>query len=320
MSAIALRPYAPGDETSVMALFERGFGYPLSEAMWRHKYAASPWADPTLSQVGVLDGAIVAHLGVVPLPLNVLGATRRAGAVADFVIDKPVRARGLDIPLFDAAHAAMLARRIAVGLSFPNELSVAPLQDRAPRVAMLDKVRLLPGSPAHAALRARVLSQPEIELGFDPTYTLDARYDDLWFSFRKMESLAVAKDRKYLDWKYLKHPENRYTMMALTYGDTMVAVCVCTERRRGLAVLEVIAREKSVDLARELLLRVADHTGLELRFTGWDSWFFREVFADFERRPAYSHHVFARATDPTQAFLYENAINWTLTAGDSESV
>lgn len=321
-----LRPCEAADATAIVDLFHRSFQAPYDLEIWRWKYQRSPWARPELSVVAQLEsGEIIGHFGAMLHPINLVGQPRLAAQGTDVMIDERHRRRGAFRELFEAYLEGIVAAGIPACLGFPNEHSLRGMHLAGHHVAIMEKYHLPLDSPHHARLRERVNAVPEgsrFRFEFNPHYQLDARYDAVWRSCSELESLSVWKDRDYLTWKYDSAPAP-HRLFTLEFGGEIVALGVCRERENRADVLELLARDKNIHAARELLLSLADHylgrRFEELRFVGRDPWFFAEVFADFERRPAFWGHVFVRAANRGEAFLYENPLNWTVASGDSDS-
>jgi predicted N-acetyltransferase YhbS len=324
--ACQVRPCEPADATAIVELFRRSFKTPYELETWRWKYAEGPWARPELSVV-VQRGSseIVGHLGAMLHPINVIGRPRVVAQGTDFMVDERLREQGVFRVLVESYLAGVADAGIPMCLGFPNEPSLPGLQLLATHVAIMEKYYLRLGGAHHTRLRERVNAAPErsrLRFEFDPCYALDPRYDDVWRSCSKLESLSVWKDREYLSWKYGSAPA-AHRFCTLEFAREIVALGVCRENGKQVRIVDLIARDKNIHASRALMLFLADHylgRGFEeLRFVGRDPWFFAEVFSEFERRPAFWGNVVARALDRGEAFLYENPLNWTIVSGDSDS-
>jgi predicted N-acetyltransferase YhbS len=321
-----LRAWRAGDERAVVELFQRVFQEPYSEALWRWKYAEGPYARPELSVIATdVDGAIVGHGAVFCQPLNLIGRKRSCGQVTDLMIDPAAQRTGVGSAIYTRCVSHIQEAGFEVCLAFPNERSAVGLHWHAAHVAIMEKYVLDLGGPRHAALRALVEAVPEderLELTYQPELALDGAVDGLAKTVLEQQSLSIHKDAAYLGWRYAAHPEVRYRVVGLTYGSMLMGLAVVKDEGRTLRLLDLLVRDMRVDLAHRLLLAVADAApegARTLRFTGRDPWFFEHAFAAFERRPAFSHHVFARTPDRDLAYLYENPLNWTCTLGDCDS-
>jgi hypothetical protein len=324
--ALRLRPYEPGDEHAIVSLFQRTFNTPFDLDAWRWKYQRGPWARPELSTVVQMEnGEIIGHLGAMLHAISLVGQPQLVAQTVDFIIDAHHRGQHVFRELFKVFAAHAESSGIPVLMGFPSQHVLGPMHQLGRHVAILEKYHLPLGSEFHTRLRQRVLAVPEaarfgFELNHD--YELDSRFDVIWQSCARLENLSVWKDREYMSWKYVQRPAS-HRFLTLELRGQAVAVCVCRERDRRVAILDLLALDKSIHAAQELLLRIADHyqgRGFEeLAFAGSDPWFFREVFSDFEHRPAFWGSFFVKATDPKKAYLYENPLNWTLTRGDSDS-
>lgn len=322
------RPYAPGDERSICQLFTRSFGRPFSLEEWTWKYRDNPVARPSLSWVGTTaQGEVVGHIGMLPMRLNFLGRPLIGCQSLDGMVDEPHRLGGLARLTFTGAvDSAFKARELVCLLNMPNAQSLFGLQQTMTLMFMMERYALPLGGRAHEALRQR-MENPEPDAhgkrAFLSRYALDERQDALWKSCAPQEHLSVWKDREYLEWKYLRRPNVQYQLLALEQAGALAALAVLHEDGPCAHVLEVMSLRKSVPLAQELLLRVADHCraeGLrELCFVGRDPWYFASVFQDFERQPIFGHHVYTGTFGAEQRFIYETAANWTVTQGDNEN-
>lgn len=322
-----LRDYRPGDEAQVVEMFARIFRAPYDERMWRWKYAEGPYARPELSVIAEgPDGQVIGHGAVFCQPLNLIGRKKDCGQVTDLMIDPAQQKTGVGSAIYARCAENMAKAGFPVCLAFPNERSAVGLHWHAAHVAIMEKYVLVRGDASHDALRAAVEAEPEderLDLTWVPDFELDARVDDLFGSIARAESLSIHKDLEYLAWRYGAHPTHRYRFSALLYGDLLMGLAVLKDDGRTTRILELLVRDKGLRVARRLLLHVADDAPegcQDVRFTGRDPWFLEAALSGFERRPAFSHHVFALAPDRKQAFLYENPLNWTCTVGDCDSV
>jgi hypothetical protein len=99
---VAVRPTAAADLAGLSALYEAGFGRPLSPAEWEWKYRRLPGEGRSV--VAVDDtGAVVAHAGAYAVPARWPGGEALAWQLADFV-GTP---RGLRPPLVRAGRALL---------------------------------------------------------------------------------------------------------------------------------------------------------------------------------------------------------------------
>jgi len=327
MSEFRLRNYQAGDEAQIVKMFSRIFKAPYGDDVWRWKYADGPYARPELSVIAEgPDGEIVGHGAVFCQPLNLIGRKKTCGQVTDLMIDPNLQKTGVGSAIYRQCAENMAKAGFPVCLAFPNERSAVGLHWHASHVAIMEKYVLECGGSSQDALHKLVQSEPEderLDLQWVPNFQLDGRADELFACIAPLESLSIHKDAEYLAWRYGAHPSRNYRMCALLYGDMLMGLAVVYEEKRTLRVLELLVRNKQPKLAQRLLHNIVEDAGpgiTEVRFTGRDPWFLEAALQCFERRPAFSHHVFARATDREQAFLYENPLNWACCLGDCDSV
>jgi hypothetical protein len=130
------RPYRPGDEAALAALFTRVFGRPLTPAMWLWKVRSRPFAVPTV-WVGEADGAIVFQTAGIPLRAHVAGEEVDAIVAVDAMTAPEWRRRGLLAAGTRMAYDAWREAGVAFVMGLPNE-------QWGSRAAALGWMRLFP--------------------------------------------------------------------------------------------------------------------------------------------------------------------------------
>jgi hypothetical protein len=223
-----IRPYRPGDERALVALWTEAFGRPMSEAHWRWKAKGRP---SPVENVGVAvdgdDRPIFQFVGI-PCPAIVLGRPRTVMVGADVVTAPEFRARGVFTAtarrLFDSWRAAGVA--LILGLAndrwrsradvlgyeryFRLERLIRPLHPERllARKTRLAAARRLSGvarlwnwtwdrsAPRDIVVRELERATPEI--------------DALWARAAGAVRTSLVRDRAWVAWRYCDIPERAY--------------------------------------------------------------------------------------------------------------
>jgi GNAT superfamily N-acetyltransferase len=232
MSAAAwhIRPYRPGDERTLVALWSEAFNRPMTEEHWRWKAKGRP---APIENVGVAvaadDRPIFQFVGI-PCPAVVLGKPRTVMVGADVVTDPEFRRRGVFTAtvhrLFDTWREAGVAlvlglandlwgsRADALGYerSFPLRWLVRPLR---PERVLARKTRL-PGLGRLRGLgnlwnRAWDCATPVAsDITVRPLPSATDEIDTIWERGSRHVSTSLVRDRAWVTWRYGRSPEGAH--------------------------------------------------------------------------------------------------------------
>jgi hypothetical protein len=287
-----------------------------------------------------------------PFPLNVGGVRHLAGHSLDLVVHRDFRRQGIfevtgrhaEETLRQAGGTALVAfpnassypgfvrslgwkrliepERWTYRLGVRGELNarvrvpaVAAVADAAFRVYAEGKLRRL-------VARARAATP-----GYTVTHSsrVPAAMDALWAREAKVAPLSVWKDATYMDWRYVRHPDHRFTFHSLERAGELAGVCVSVVRGGIVLLCELLVPERDAAAGYRLLLetclaRAADRAD-RIQFLGRDPGYFATVFRDFVRRPAPENVFVGRAiADDALTGRMADIGNWTLTYGDGDFV
>ena len=338
--------YRTDDKRAVEALYRRVFGNDAGEASrlrweWQyHRNPNNPGHDPEI-WIAREGPAIVGQYATMPVRLS-LGGREIQGSWGMDVMVAPERQRqGLGELLFrmwDRNVGASLglglsdsSYRLFQKLRWPDvgpvPMLVKPLTRRAFRRAnwpvglnrlvsalMLPVVKVVARSRPLAA-EVRMIQR------FDDTFT------DLWEQLAPAFDLAVRRDARYLNWKYVSAPHVRYSIAALRRDDRNVGYAVYRhvhEPRGRVTLLVDYLVDPADESGFETLLRWVDR---EARAADSDKIRVFAMHAGFRKILKRSGYFGAKSTmefvvkvngidvDPS---FYEKTSNWHVTLGDSD--
>jgi len=258
VAAWIIRPYEPGDESALVALYERVFGRPMSVAHWRWKLGHAGRV-PNVFVAVVRDGTgdrIVSQCAAIPL--RYLGPTGELHAMVavDAMTDPDFRRQGLLTAVHrqgygvwrDAGFAFVAglpnqqwgsrARALGWRELFPLAWRLHPLRlDRivARRYGLLAQtVARMANAPWNIYWARRRRTNSEIHIR---RVTTAHCFDDFW---RRLETsrgqrsiCTLVRDREWIDWRYLSAPDSTYVVLIAEADDAVVGYAVCRLRVDG---------------------------------------------------------------------------------------
>jgi GNAT superfamily N-acetyltransferase len=277
-----VRPYRPGDETRIIELFERTFGRPMGRGEnaehWKWEFLSNP-----SGRVAVLlaecGPRLAAQYAVLPLRVQMNGVVRDAALSLDTATDPDFRGRGLFPRLARQLYSDLAADGFAAVFGFPNAAS-APIFFRKLGWAELAPfpllVKLSPGAVARvlaskgtpgrfaapfakavwSVMNRRVRAVPR-SFESEPVADFPEESDALWERARTGKRICVVRDRRYLSWRYSRHPDGVYRSHVLRERGSLVgSLVMLVEERfslRSAFVMDLLAEESRPDVAAALV-------------------------------------------------------------------
>lgn len=219
-----IRSYRPGDEASILELFEISFNSRRPVAWWRWEYADNPHGAFAISLAFDRQGLVAQYAGY-PVPLWSADPSLD-GLVANQVGDTmtAVRVRGAgrgatSVLVRTAKHffAAHCAGKVAfnygfntanirtISTSYNESSEIEPVPFRRAAIAALR-------FPGRTARRVTTLLH---NYTTSSTTSVDGEWDDAFAAHAPSYGLLVRRDARYLRWRYLEHPVLKYSIVAL---------------------------------------------------------------------------------------------------------
>jgi hypothetical protein len=231
LSEFTIREYQPGDETGILASLNRIFAavdpsfVPRSLAHWCWQYRENPSGARMLIAVAA-DGTVAGHFGDLLQRVWLEGEAALFGQGVDHFAD-PAYRRGLRRGSLLALLGNTIAER--VGGSGPERDSImwgAPVPAAWRVGKTMVKYELIrtqlklvaePGSMGAAAA-------PGVELEELSEFPADVA--DLCTRAAPAFGAMAVRDKAQLDWRFVRHPLQRYTLVAARRGAGLVGYAV----------------------------------------------------------------------------------------------
>jgi GNAT superfamily N-acetyltransferase len=233
-----LRPYRPGDERVILALFEASFGRPLSLAYWRWCYRDHPAGGPWIELAWDGD-RLASHYAVCATTLSIEGKPVPAALSMTTMTHPAYRGRGLFPRLAKRLYARLEAERIALVYGFPNAAShrgfVRELGWRDLYEIPTLRLSLAATSPREQPPQVQPMAAP------------DARLDRLWQRIKTRFAVWSWRDARHLTWRFAASPDGGYTFAAWEDGSEIRGyVAVKRYPGRSLDIIDLIAESEEV--------------------------------------------------------------------------
>ena len=230
-SAIRVRPYRAGDEHELAALFRRSFGRPSTDAHWRWKLR---WPECPVDNVWLAqaEDRLVFQYAGIPTRFSLNHRPADMMVSVDTMTAPEFRRRGLLTRVASEAYARWRDAGIAFVMGLPNDQwgsrsdalgwqPLFPLQWLArplhPEVILARRWRApllnratLPAALWNGLWDARVRADPSVRL--EQVSAAGDAFDDLWRTVEPGWALSTIRDRRWVDWRFLKSPTRAYSV------------------------------------------------------------------------------------------------------------
>lgn len=230
-NAIQVQPYSLGDESDLVALFQRVYGRSSTTDHWRWKLQ---WPDCPVDNVWLArtEDEPIFQYAAIPTRFSLNHRTVTMMVSVDTMTAPEFRRRGLLTRVASRAYAQWRDGGIAFVIGLPNDQwgsrldalgfqSLFPLQwlmrplrpevmiARRLRVPVLDRATL-PAALWNSLLNTGIRKDPAVSL--EPVSHADGAFDELWHTLERAWAFSTVRDSRWVDWRFLKSPTRSYTV------------------------------------------------------------------------------------------------------------
>lgn len=252
--------YRDEDRRAVDTLYRRVFGHDLANASqlrWTWQYVRNPNTPPDGLQIWLArEGpTVIGQYAAMPVRLQIEGGEIAGSWGMDVMVAPERQRQGVGELLFrswDRQVGAALgiglsapSRRLFEKLKWPGLVPVPclmrPLSRRAlRRAAWPMPLNRLISAVTYPYIRFVARLRP-LGAQIEPIRHFDTRFDELWERVKPAFALAVRRDARYLNWRYVEPPHVRYSIVALKRDETIggYAVYRHVQEPRGRVTLLV---------------------------------------------------------------------------------
>jgi hypothetical protein len=240
----SVRELQRADAPAMRALFAHIFKKEMSQSLWDWKYAR-----PQSATLGIWRGGeLIAHYGGMGFDVSYKGTPGTAVQICDVMVNPSVRHAVRRQSPFFLATSAFLERYIGyanpwqIGYGFPSDRHMdlaAHLKLYAP-VGRMWELHWDLAAPPRAPL---LLTARSLDLA---AFASRRRIiDELGAQQRAdlAERIVVRKDAEWVEWRYLRHPQERYEVLLVTHrlSGKPIGACVLKLEPDRVLWMEVLA-------------------------------------------------------------------------------
>jgi hypothetical protein len=323
-----VRPYRPGDEERILALFRCVFGVDRSLEQWRWRFRDNP-AGLTIRLAETPSGELVGQYAGLPVRMAWGDRTLVFTQIIDVMVDPRLRQGLKRAGLFAALANRFIADyggpdRISGGFGFPTPEALRIGRRVAGYIPLHPVVSLIRPVGRHGGdRRSRLAGLFRVEA----TDRFDGEIDRLWERVRPELPVAGVRDACYLNWRYADCPDVGYQMLVARHrlGGAPAGAAILRLGVRGEpigALVDWLVPRRATSAALALVGRceaLAKDAGME-RLAAWFppySWPYRWLLESGFRQERTIYQFVALPTSPVVSLDWARD-RWYYAMGDSD--
>ncbi|MGY3715231.1 GNAT family N-acetyltransferase [Sutcliffiella cohnii] len=237
---MSVRPYKLGDKEKIQELFEVVFKHKRTELLWSWKFEQTPNNLNPWILVYEEDGEILGHISLWVHDAFVFGEKVPIGLRIDTMVHPNARGKGIykqlnqhlvekakeDNIYFLYGFPAVKARELF--LKYTNAVRMIdmprywyiqrPLSILASKITFMKFAKPIDSLIVKLKNKQRVL--PE-DCSIKEVTLCGEEFNDLAERTKNSMNVHIVRNKDYLNWRYLNHPENKYTIIAYHNEDRL---------------------------------------------------------------------------------------------------
>jgi hypothetical protein len=288
VDAFTIRPYEPGDETSILELFARAFNHRRDLAHWRWKYRDAPYGNLRISVAVDVAGRVIAHYAGYPVHFHRRSTDRRETLTAYQIGDTMTLPEARGIGRRSTSVLARTARHFyehfcAGRVAFNFGFNVGGIQKFAMRFLNAERVEAVPFWSRERAAGRRPAApwwrRFVDRLTVETVEAVDPTWDAFFHEVAPAYAFLAAREARYVRWRYLQRPDVPYLVLAVRCRRVLVCWGVFARRGEALVWGDALVHPNYVGSVNLLLEAAVEHPMARgaRRVLGWfsprPSWF-----------------------------------------------
>jgi len=241
------------DVDALLDLFGVVFGQKIDRLFWEWKHRLHP-AGGTVSFVAEdAKGEVIAHFGCLPWRMRVAGRELIACQGVDLMVHPDHRRRGLAYELVTTCRHQMIEKGWHYTFGFPGRASRLCLKKAGYTHLLTLPYLTLPSRSLAATAQAarskrnrmfwfRSSSSTETQgtIRVREIHAFDDKVNLLSRQLSGENKVVTVRDAEFLNWRFFRHPINRYTVLSAEDENELQGYCVV--RGREIVDLQAIDR------------------------------------------------------------------------------
>jgi GNAT superfamily N-acetyltransferase len=344
----SIREYREGDEEQILELRELVFNDHKGKEWWKWMYRDGPLG-PARIFVAEAKQKIIGHSATIFVPVKIKDQVTRSNHGVDVMVHPDFRHQGLFIALLTNLPETL---RWGINYGIPNDQARPSFVKRLNAIGICEVPLLLKVVDwgivlkthyripvfigkllgyAWERMTGRVSLVKDTGIEIEEVFSFDERIDKFWEKASKLKTIMIAKNMKYLNWRYVAKPGKEYKIF-IAKKQTEIVGYIVTKFEKGIRSLH--SRGYIIDLltlpdectVAELLIASAVRYLKQEEATTISCWMLPDTSyyktlrkLGFVRRAG--PLLFVRVFDPNiPREVIANAANWYYVMGDDDAL
>jgi GNAT superfamily N-acetyltransferase len=265
-----VRKYIKGDEKSYVAFMNSIYLEPrFNLKLWNWEYGNNPFG--YIQTFGVSEDRVVGHMGLICVPMKVGNQTIRGSQAVDLAVSRAFRRKGMFIEIGKRLMQDARDEGIAISYGVPSEpayrghvkygwfyVSEIPVLVKIisrkgfliftleygcayahnfikrPSFRFIAKfIGLVKNSIKASITRHREYLSDSNNFETHEATSFDEQIDEFWEVTSKQYSILVARNSKYLNWRYVMRPNSGYVIRTVTRQNKIEGYAVLSTESHG---------------------------------------------------------------------------------------
>jgi len=304
--------YSNGDEKDILDAFKIVFERELSIDYWKWRYVDNPNGDTTLINIAWDENKLAAHYALSPVTIFVNGIKYNSALSMSTFTHPDYLKRGLFTKLAENLYLENMDS-VDVIFGVPNDNSVN---------GFIKKLgfKLIKEIPM---LESKILNKNyKVTNKCVFIYRFEKEFDELFFLVSNKYNIITSRDSKYLNWRFIDNPENKYQVIAYIDKGRILGYAVIKIYDKDL---ELIGDIVDIIAINELVLRELINSCFSLfqskSVLKVNTWFFNNEFMsvlkdfNFKKSGLYFYFIVKNNSGKLKNDIFDFN-NWYLTMSD----
>lgn len=250
---MSIRYYKSGDKEKIRQLYKKVFKKERSISHWEWKYIKNPKMTSPFILVYEEEGVILGHLALWETEAYMNGKVKKMALRVDTMVDPDARGKGIYGKLNQQMLGEAKKRDISYLYGFPaskaKDLLVKSTNGQyvgniSRYIIMLDPVTLAgqmftflaplkPIGKMYKTIKTKGIRKSRLPHGWkvERVAHCDDRFDQLAAKMKSLKPILLKRDSAYLNWRFLQHPDNSYSVLAISVDNELKGYIIIKEEK-----------------------------------------------------------------------------------------
>jgi predicted N-acetyltransferase YhbS len=228
-----IRNYREGDEEQILELRGIALSGPKNKQWWKWMYQDGPLG-PAVIILAEAKQKIIGQHASLPVPIKIKDQVTRGSHGIDLMVHPDYRHQGIFITLDKTLNESLKGTYRSISYGTPNDQSRPGFVNRLNAMEIGEVPILLKVIDWSTVLKSRykipvvigkllgyvwegitgrATPPKDTDITVEEVFSFDERINQFWEKASKLKNIMIAKDMKYLNWRYVAKPGNEYKIL-----------------------------------------------------------------------------------------------------------